>query len=230
MRNSSFRVLFPPNASPVRSSRLIQSRGPPRRFESRFISASGVGKNPSEHLRNTSSIARTNLPIPSRHPSRHGNSCAIEALRRVAPSALRICVRFSWALSQATHEVAPLALLVGAEIRFGGTLRDDAELGFPGARRGSVERQRRGLICSWAMLYKTNSAEDAVHSKHLSTRHLWDQRDASRRGAPSAIPVCVHVFLGRRTGFSAAAYRASEALSIGAAISRPADESHGAAG
>jgi len=28
-RNSSFRVLFPPSASPVRSSRLTRRRGPP---------------------------------------------------------------------------------------------------------------------------------------------------------------------------------------------------------
>ena len=59
MRNSSLRVLLPPKASPLRSSRLIQRRGPPSRPESRFISTSGVGKNPKEHLRNTSSIART---------------------------------------------------------------------------------------------------------------------------------------------------------------------------
>src|SRR4030095_10343586 len=59
MRNSSLRVLLPPKASPLRSSRLIQRRGPPSRLESRCISTSGVGKNPKEHLRNTSSIART---------------------------------------------------------------------------------------------------------------------------------------------------------------------------
>ena len=46
-------------SGPERSSRLIQRCGPPRCRESRFISTSGVGKNPKEYLRTVSSIART---------------------------------------------------------------------------------------------------------------------------------------------------------------------------
>src|SRR5207244_13262044 len=36
-------VLLPPNARPVRSSRLIRMRGPPRAAENRGVSSSGVG-------------------------------------------------------------------------------------------------------------------------------------------------------------------------------------------
>ena len=61
MRNSSMRVLLPPNASPVRSSRLTRMRGPPRSAENRSASSRGVGSFASD-TRGTRSIrARSSL-------------------------------------------------------------------------------------------------------------------------------------------------------------------------
>src|SRR6185312_6240592 len=44
IRNSSLRVLLPPVARPVQSSRLIQRRGPLRCFDSRSIGSRGVSR------------------------------------------------------------------------------------------------------------------------------------------------------------------------------------------
>ena len=46
-RNSSLRVLLPPVARPVSSSRLMKRRGPPRAWVRRGISSRGVGRWPS---------------------------------------------------------------------------------------------------------------------------------------------------------------------------------------
>ena len=46
-RNSSLRVLLPPPASPVQSSRFSQTRGPPTASRSRSHGCSGVGQCPS---------------------------------------------------------------------------------------------------------------------------------------------------------------------------------------
>src|SRR5262249_32959299 len=48
-RNSSLRVLLPPDDRPVRSSRFSQMLGPPSAVESRFAASRGVG--PGVYLR-----------------------------------------------------------------------------------------------------------------------------------------------------------------------------------
>ena len=57
-RNSLCRVLLPPNASPVQSSRLMKTDGPPRDLENRGNGSSGVGKWASRTRGNRSTRSR----------------------------------------------------------------------------------------------------------------------------------------------------------------------------
>ena len=55
---SNFRVLLPPNANPVRSSRLIRMRGPPNSSERRGQSCRGVGRSANRTCGNVFIAAR----------------------------------------------------------------------------------------------------------------------------------------------------------------------------
>src|SRR5215216_5021016 len=72
-RNSSLRALLPPSASPVRSSRLTSTRGPPSHSENRSIGSNAVGSCASR-TRGTSGPMSSGRIVAAAQPPPHRNA------------------------------------------------------------------------------------------------------------------------------------------------------------